>query len=493
MLELGLQALLLLAVDGEGPVRFGFPLPAAALARGLRVEGACEPRLQWRPLQPRPDPVTGRQWVELAIAPAQGTLRVVAGGAPAFPDAGPILLRSSHERRDGDLQVRELGWRWATGEEDRVTIHLCLAAHEVGGELLQAGESWRDGAEAADCRWRRVRIEPAAWTAAGVLPPGRNEMREWRDGLVRIGLELRELGGLRGEGDFGRARGVVTNLEFDTALGFLRLGLAASEPRLVQRGVRSARHLADHDLDLRSGLPFRHGQDHRSGRPEPGHAWLQGLLLAGCLAADETLIAAARLVADGLAMHPRLAEPESDDRARDLGWPLLELESWLRFHGEARTAAAADRLALALLQRWDPEDAVLRFGEGETKNGAYDERLWITGGILLPALRAHARRRPSPDLAQVVAALERRILDLVRNGRPGLPLRCWVRHGQVVGQFRARGRPEGFLLLDGLAEKDLLRCLGRDSVRSALLVPREDDPDLATSFSIAARCGWVLR
>ncbi len=54
--------------------------------------------------------------------------------------------------------------------------------------------------------------------------------------------------------------------------------------------------------------------------------------------------------------------------------------------------------------------------------------------------------------------------------------------------------PEAFMVLEGLAEKDLAKCLKRSSVAKSLFgVPLEHDEDLATSFSIAARCGWVLR
>ena len=43
-----------------------------------------------------------------------------------------------------------------------------------------------------------------------------------------------------------------------------------------------------------SGLPYPHGPDHRSGTPEPGHAWLQGVLWLALLTADDELVAAAQ-------------------------------------------------------------------------------------------------------------------------------------------------------------------------------------------------------
>ena len=118
----------------------------------------------------------------------------------------------------------------------------------------------------------------------------------------------------------------------------------------------------------------------------------------------------------------------------------------------------------------------------------------VTFAILLPALRAHVLRRPGRALDAIIAALERRLRTLVQQGKPGLPLRCWVRDGVVNGQVRLGGVPECFMVIEGLSPRALARCLRRKGVSRALRgVPVDDDPDIATSFSIAARCSWVLR
>ena len=50
------------------------------------------------------------------------------------------------------------------------------------------------------------------------------------------------------------------------------------------------------------------------------------------------------------------------------------------------------------------------------------------------------------------------------------------------------------LVIEGLSPRALARCLRRKSVSRALRgVQVDDDPDIATSFSMAARCSWVLR
>jgi hypothetical protein len=228
--------------------------------------------------------------------------------------------------------------------------------------------------------------------------------------------------------------------------------------------------------------------------PEPGHAWLTGLLLTGCFTADDELIDAARTMATGLANHPARAQGR-DDRARDLGWPLLELEAWLRFADDHGCGRRADQLGQDLLARWDPRNGVLRFGEGEVERDRYLERAWLTGGILLPALRAHLRRRPERrDLAQVVHQLEHRLSALVAQGRAGLPVRYWVRAGEVEGQVRLTDVPEGALLLEGLPAAAAGAVLERRAVQKALDgVLSAHDPDLATTWSMVARCEWVLR
>lgn len=487
------QALLAFACDAPGPVRFGFPLPAAALRNGLHLADAGA-RLQWRPLQERPD-ANGRLWVELAVVGVRGRTSVRAGGAgPVGAEGGDVVRVESEEITQPDRRVLLRRWRWCTGEVDRIERITFDLPRALGDEAFAEGESLTTCSAELLERCLSVRIAAADWERAGVLPRLGALARPLRERLAEAALELQELPGLRGAGDFGRSQGVVTNLEYDTALGFLRLGLALESRALMRRALVSARHLVDHDLEPSTGLPFRHGHDHRSAAPETGHAWLAGLLLAGCVAADDGLLRAAHTIASGLARHHPKPQTGEDDRARDYGWPLLELETWLAFADDPACERAADQLAGELLARWDPRNGVLRFGEGELKGGAYEERLWLTGGILLPALRAHARRKPSPRLREVIGALESRVAELVLQGRQGLPVRCVVRDGEVRSQVRRRHVPELYLLLEGIPERSLAACLARRPCFAALEgVPAPDDPDAATSFSMAARCTWVLR
>ncbi|MEZ5962848.1 MAG: hypothetical protein R3F56_03275 [Planctomycetota bacterium] len=497
------QVLLSFTVEGEGPVRFGFPLPAAALARGLSVEGPRDLALAWRPLPLDVDARSGRQWCELTVAGdglagvGPKRLRLRAGGvAPGHGDRGSPCGRRQEVEVGSAARVTTTVWTFVGGACDqRVRTEVTAGTLVVGDESLAVGEAMTE--ETVDLRARtlRVRIDPREWARAGVVPRPTGLGAPWRRHLCRIGKQLATLPGVRGHGDYGRSGDVVTNLEFDTVLGFLRLGLAEAEPALCARAADSARHLVDHDLEAGSGLPFAHGGDHRSSPPEPGHAWAQGLLLAGCVFADDDWIAAAGSMVRALARQPR-TRPQSprDDRARDLGWPLCELEAWLCVRRDPAVARAADALARELMARYDPRSKVIRFGEGERRGGGYEERAWLSAGILVPGLRAYAVRTRDPHALTVVRAHEARLLMLLRRGRRGLPIRYHVDAGGLGRELRLSGTAEAFMLLDGMAPRELRRVLARGQVAACLEgVPRADDPDVATQFSIAARCEWILR
>ena len=490
---IGTQVLLSFMCDSNEPVRFGFPLPVAAVARGLRITkpGAL---FQWRPLQDRPDPVTGRLWVELAITGVHGRVAIAAGGSGPVSESGGVACTVDIDAQDDEVvEVRRQTWRWTTGEIDWRERRTFRVETEVDGEVYGAGETLTTESSDLAARWLRVGITGKKWARAGVLPQLGRVARPFREHLAQAAQALVQLPGRRGRGDYARSGAVVTNLEFDTTLGLARLGLALERRALLQRAADSARHLVDRDMDRGKGLPFCHGLDHRVAAPEPGHVWLSGVLLVGCLSADEDLIRAARSMAHGLARHPAQGEGR-DERLRDRGWPLLEMEAYLRFEHRKSIERAADRLAADLVQRWDPRNRVLRFGEGERRGGVYEERSWLIGGIAVPALRAHMLRRPSAQVAGIVGELERRLMGLVLEGRPGLPIRYWAVDGRVTSQVRLSQVPEGYLLLEGLAPRNLARCLGRKAVSRALGgVPAVDHPDLATHWSMAARCSWIFR
>src|SRR5262249_28372034 len=157
-------------------------------------------------------------------------------------------------------------------------------------------------------------------------PPDQGLARVLRPWLQQVAQALIELPGARGAGDFGRSGGVVTNLEYDTTWALLRLALALADEDLLLRARRCAWHPIDRDLDAARGLPFAHGKEHRSSPAEPGHVWLRGLLWTAAVTADDELLGGARQIAHALAAMPARGEGRQE-RARDYGWPLQELEA----------------------------------------------------------------------------------------------------------------------------------------------------------------------
>jgi hypothetical protein len=489
------QVLLTFHPTTTGPLRFGVPLPAKALARGLRLQSTTGARLQWQPLQAGQDPQTGRTWVEVCITGARGTSRILAGGRAATAgDAGPVVRRSLRRRAGEECTVWTETFVWHGGERDRLvrTVFHQRHVHE-SGERFAPGEGFTTWSPGFLDRSLGAGIPGRLWRAARVVPGSGALAGRYRERLGKLARSLAEAPGLRGRGDYRRSGAVLTNLEFDTTLGLARMGLALGDRELLGRAWRSALHLVDMDLDARTGLAFAHGRDHRAGAPDPGHTWLQGLLLTGCLFADRQLIHNARRMAVGVATHP-VSRTERRDRLRDHGWPLLELESWLRFEDNLEVRRAADAIAAGVKRRWDPLNQVVTFGEGRRRGGVYEMRVWLQGGVLLPALRRHLERTHDPQIRQIVLRLGRRLHRLVQSGRPGIPTHCWLRGGEVLREARPSQRPRCFLVLEGLESKALKRLVGRQMVRKALDdIPRVGDQDLPTSFSIVARCDWVYR
>ena len=143
---IALAPLLSIPLDGR-PVRFGAPLPAAAVQRGLRLLGTGT--LQWRRLPiggPEADPV----WVELAIVGPAGVVRLCAGdGPPSAAGSGGVYVREEvQDRLPGADRVTTI-WRWRDGSID-TRVRLCFTAPTVlDQEAYAVGEactSWTGAA-----------------------------------------------------------------------------------------------------------------------------------------------------------------------------------------------------------------------------------------------------------------------------------------------------------------------------------------------------------
>jgi hypothetical protein len=474
----------------EAPVRFGIALSEGEVARGLCVRTGA--------LSVRPLPLCARDglvWLEIAAVADSGRVRVELGGGP---------LRNAVETHESDAhdpfstaasRIAQTRWVYADGTSDERRVHEFVVDADHRGERFSAGERLTEDSDGAARRCEAVLQLPRAFfERAGLLPSNGALGKRVRDHLAEVARALVELPGLRGAGDYARSGGVVTNLEFDTTLALLRLGLALGDESLLQRARRSALHLCDRDLDERTGLPFRHGPDHRAASPEPGHAWLQGLLWTGAVCADDRMLLCAQQIARGLAAMPAVAEGEGE-RARDYAWPLRELEAYLAWRADPVVEAAADRMAAAIAVRYRPDLRTFCFGEGAFTDGAgYFERGWITGGVVLPALRSHLARKPDRELQRAVDEATEHLVQRIGQGRGGIPTHWRALRGSVFAEHRAEHDPKAFLMLEALPFRDLKRLLTRPHVQRAFdETPVLDDVDLATSFTLVARCEWIYR
>jgi len=491
----GVQTLLTFSVDGgDDPVRFGWKVPVAALQQGIRLVGDPGAAMQWRLLQEVPGWDGKALWIVVEVCGHDGPGRLLLGGAGPIPGgvSGAVCSRETTLLTSEDGSERVEVDTWADGTVDRRVLSTVL---EDGRGPVRRFE---DGGSVL-ARRSRVRISGAEWRRVGLLPradgTGRTHRRALIDAVTRLGVDPED----PFPGDFVRGGDgeTVTNLEFDTTLGLLRLALCESDPGCLSRAFAAARHAVDVDIDATSGLPFRHGPGHRVARPEPGHVWTTGLLLTGAVFGEREIFDAGLGIARALAARVTTPEPEVGprDRLRDEAWPLHELERTLLEIDLPPLRRGADAVADRILGRFDPVFRCLRYGEGETRAGrTYRDRLWLSLGIAVPALSLRAARSGDPRAAEVVDTVRQLAAELLGSGEPGVPVSVTLADGRVVSATRSSGIAEGYLLLEGLtpaALRDALRRRGISSALDGALDPRHDD--LATRFSIAARCEWVFR
>lgn len=494
LLSLCLPPLLTVPSDGR-PMRFGLSVPSVALERGLALGGLGA--MQWRLLPV--GPANGDHvWIELAIAAPRGTVRIMRGGDGPSPDGrGPAFVLSHADQRVAHGTVRVMRWQWVDGTVDERTRTTFTAQTELAGEIYQVGEGLTKQTPGLSERaryWLLRGRKPAV--RCGLLPArssGLSTTKNARRHLQKVLPRLVEMGGQRGAGDFLRQDGVVTNLEFDTTLALLRCAIALQQPRAWQLALRAAGHLRDRDLDVRTGLPFVHGMAHRAGAPEPGHTWLEGLLWVGLLTADDDALVAARSVGRALAAQLPMGTGRNE-RLRDYAWPLMQLECLLRVDPTKRLTIAADRLAASIQLRFDAGARTFRFGEGELGGGVYLERGWLTAGILIPALRSHLQRQPNDELTEKIRVVQQALMDRIGSGARGLPTHWRIVNGRVCAVHYERNTARASWLIEALSPRDQSRMLRRSSVRRAVgETPPLDHPDLATEFTLLARCWWVWR
>lgn len=489
----------LLTLTSEGhPMRFGLALPRKDLAHGLSLQGNGV--MQWRRLPiglaDAECDLGSKVWIEIAIVAPRGAVRLVRGGAGPCPDGcGPAFVLTREEQRVAHGSVHRMCWQWVDGTVDERARTTFTARTEWQGEVYEVGEGLTietPGLLQRAQYWRRNARKRAV--DCGLLPPrdgGVATAKSVRKHFQQVLPRLVEMRGRRGAGDFLRGDDEVSNLEFDTTLALLRCAVALAEPRAWSLALRAAGQLRDRDLDIRTGLPFVHGATHRAVAPEPGHVWLEGILWVGLLTADDDALVAARSIGRALAAQLPMGTGRNE-RMREYAWPLLQLECLLRVDPTRPMAMAADRLAASVMARFDAAAKTYRFGEGELGGGVYLERGWITAGILVPALQAHLQRRASELLQEQLQVLQQALLQRIGSGAHGIPTHWRIVRGAALAVHYERNAARAAWLLEALPERDRAALLSRSSMRRAFAAtPALDHPDLATEFTIMARCRWV--
>jgi hypothetical protein len=202
----------------------------------------------------------------------------------------------------------------------------------------------------------------------------------------------RKWDGFMDYGDCRKSYGIWANLEFDPAYGLLSLFLRTGNPR----HFAMARTMLDHwllydragkeDPDAPEGTPWQHGSDHRSGRSETGHMWIDGLLLFYLLTGEDEYRDAALKVGD--IMAGQIAGLKGTRLERNVSWTLVALSA-LVAAGEERFRPPMNRAAAILLSK---QLGCGLFGFKTARcsdRDCFEVNTWVTAGVSVEALYRH--------------------------------------------------------------------------------------------------------
>lgn len=211
--------------------------------------------------------------------------------------------------------------------------------------------------------------------------------------IAALDRGISALRGWRDYGDFRLGRGFA-NLEFDVALAIDLHALGSNDARqhIIARDART--HFVLHDVSRGEsgaplGIPWRHGDEHRSHEFDPGHVFLGGLALGALIDDDPTLLPTLRAAVDALTLLIR--EGSALERERDFAWSAIAFSDARLVLGHDAVAEATTRTLDSLLDSQAPRGffAIDHGGidEGmEGPKGVYAPTPWITGGLTLEAL-----------------------------------------------------------------------------------------------------------
>lgn len=319
--------------------------------------------------------------------------------------------------------------------------------------------------------------------------------------IAALDRGISALSGWRDYGDH-RLSGGFANLEYDVALALDLAALGARDARhlLVARDAR--RHFLLHDLSRGEsgapvGIPWRHGDDHRSHEFDPGHVFLGGLALGALIDDSPRAGAALREAVDALATLVRAGSVLSLER--DYAWSLIAFHDAEWMLGNDATAAFRRPVLDELLAKQAPRGffRIDRGREGglDPPLGAFVATPWLTAGLTVEALareyvarsssvaRIDREEAPSDPTLTVAAAESRegasRIAAAVRRTLDFLLVDARYENGEFAARVGYDSPGEVVLARDGVADPVDRLLLAAGIGRAAWILR---DPALADLF-----------
>jgi hypothetical protein len=262
--------------------------------------------------------------------------------------------------------------------------------------------------------------------------------------------------GRRDYGDYRLGRGFA-NLEYDPAAAFLLRFHALGDARHLEIARDQARHLVLHDLSrgengVPRGVPWMHGDDHRSLEYEAGHVFAGGLAHLALIERDRSFADAAHAMDEGL--RELLRQRTGFDHERCYGWMLMALSDLARV---ARDRCALDGDRGKLIDRLLATQAPRGFFAIDRPGGdrvppelagcAYAPAPWVTAGITLEALFRVHRDAVAVDPSRT-AAIESAVAALV----PFLTVDARHENGEIAGKVGYDGSREVMVARAGVAD-----------------------------------------
>jgi len=260
-------------------------------------------------------------------------------------------------------------------------------------------------------------------------------------------------------GDWLMGRETVGNLEYDTVLGLLQRAHGLSDVRAFETALTCLDQSLARDRDAGdTGLFIPHGAGHRGAQVEPGHHWIEGVLLAEHWTMDPLLtLEVDRILASQLRTFTGLTLDQA--LPRDLGWGLLALGSGaVRSQDHAGYRRAVLRWRRHILARQHARGPLCLVPDRGRK-GLFRINPFVQGGILAPALARSLLFCPSgadrKRIRRLARFLARHGMTLV-DGVSALPRRITFdsRAGRVTGFSAPAEGEHAALFLAGITAAD---------------------------------------